>query len=80
VPIECVTWRDAYFDTDEPAKTREDFIVRTVGWTKEEKNFLAVRAEKLPKGEDPRWRAVTRIPWGMVIKREKLRREEEPGS
>jgi hypothetical protein len=72
VTIEVVTWRDAYFDTDEPAKIREDYIVRTVGWVREEKLFLAVSAEKLPKGEDPRWRAVTRIPRAMIIKRQKL--------
>jgi hypothetical protein len=77
VTIEVVTWRDAYFDTDEPTKIREDYIVRTVGWVREEKHFLAVSAEKLPKGEDPRWRAVTRIPWGMVIKRENLRKEDQ---
>jgi hypothetical protein len=72
VTLEVVTWRDAHFDTDEPVKPREDFLVQTVGWVREEKNFLVVRGEKLPKGEDPRWRAVTRIPWGMIIKREKL--------
>ena len=70
--IEVVTWRDAYFDQDEPAKVREDYLVRTVGWTAEEKLFLVVRGEKLPKGEDPRYRAVTRIPWDVIIKREKL--------
>lgn len=70
--IEVVTWRDAHFDTDEPVKPREDYLVRTVGWTSSEKNFLVVRSEKLPKGEDPRWRACTRIPWAMIVDRKTL--------
>jgi hypothetical protein len=70
--LELVIWRDAYFDTDPPSKDRPDFIVQTVGWTKEEENFLAIRSEKLPKTEDPRWRAITHVPWGMIIKRVKL--------
>lgn len=70
--LEIVTWRDAHFDTDEPVKPRKDYLVRTVGWTEEEKRFLVVRSERLPKGEDPRWRAVTRIPWGMIISRKEV--------
>jgi hypothetical protein len=72
VKLELVTWRDAHFDTDEPVKPREDYLVRTVGWTSGEKNFLVVRSEKLPKGEDPRYRAVTRIPWAMIVERKEL--------
>jgi hypothetical protein len=72
VAIERVTWRDAHFDTDEPVKPRSDYLVQTVGWVSREENFLVVRSEKLPKGEDPRWRACTRIPYGMIISRETL--------
>lgn len=73
--LEIVTWRDAHFDQDEPVKPRKDFLVRTVGWTEDEENFLVVRSEKLPKGEDPRWRGCTRIPWAMITKRVILRKE-----
>lgn len=71
VSLEIVTWRDAHFDIDEPSKPRKDFIVKTVGWTKERKRFLTIRSEKLPHGDG--YRAVTNIPWGMVIARTPLK-------
>lgn len=69
--LEIVTWRDAHFEVDEPAKPRKDFLVKTVGWTKETKRFLLVRSEKLPKGDG--FRAVTSIPWDMVQSRTQLK-------
>lgn len=68
--LELVIWRDAFFSTDESEKKRKDYLVKTVGWTKAEKKFLVVRSERLPGKEG--WRAITRIPWDMIIKRTKL--------
>ena len=70
-PLEIVAWRDAHFDLEESSKPRKDYIVQTVGWTSEEEHFLVVRSEKLPKGEG--YRAVTRIPHGMVVARARLK-------
>ena len=67
--IELVTWRDAYFETDQEKK-RKDYPVRTVGWVKETKRFLVVRSEKLPKKEG--YRAITFIPLENVLNRKAL--------
>lgn len=72
VGLELVTWRDAYFDQDEPSVRRKDYLVQTVGWTKKTKKFLVVRSEKLPKGDG--YRAVSNIPWAMVVKRTRLKK------
>ena len=63
-----MTWRDAHFDTDEPAKSREDYLVKTVGWTKKKGRWLVIRSEKLPDG----WRAVSYVPLENVVERRDL--------
>lgn len=70
--IELVTWRDAHhdFDYSEPQK---DFLVKTVGWTKVEGRWLTIVQEKQPRGSDPGWRGVTRVPLENVVKRKKLK-------
>lgn len=73
--LELVTWRDAFFEQDELRQDvpKKDYLVQTVGWTKTEKNFLAIRSERLPRKEG--WRAVTRVPHAMIISRVALRED-----
>jgi hypothetical protein len=58
-PLVIVTWQDAWFDFDEPATPRTDYLVRTVGFiVAEDKGFIHVAQEQIPDG----FRAITHIP------------------
>ena len=73
--LEIVTWRDAYFSTDQGEKSYKDYLVQTVGWTKETKRFLVIRGEKLPHKEG--YRAITKVPVENIIDRQILERKKK---
>jgi hypothetical protein len=59
-----VEWRDAHFDFDY-TKTRDDYIVKTIGFlVSEGPVFLSVAQEILPDGDG--YRGVTHIPLECV--------------
>ena len=64
-----VTWRDAWFDFDEPdpQEARSDYLVNTVGFLVQQgPRFVSVAQEVLPDGDG--FRAVTHIPLAVVEK------------
>jgi hypothetical protein len=66
-PLVQVTWRDAWFDFDEPdpEDVRADYLVRTVGFlVRRGPRFVSVAQEILPDGDG--FRAVTHIPVAVV--------------
>ena len=72
-----VTWRDAWFDFDEPdpEDVRPDYLVNTVGFlVRQGSRFVSIAQEILPDGDG--FRAVTHIPVSVVERMCTLR---EPG-
>jgi hypothetical protein len=68
-PLVVVTWRDAWFDFDEPdpEDMRGDYLVTTVGFlVRQGPRFVSIAQEILP--EDDGFRAVTHIPTAVVQK------------
>ena len=68
-PLVLVTWRDAWFDFDEPdpQDARADYLVNTAGYlVKRGPRFVSVAQEVLPDGDG--FRAVTHIPVSVVEK------------
>jgi hypothetical protein len=68
-PLVLVTWRDAWFDFDEPdpQDARADYLVNTVGFlVRRGPRFVSVAQEVLPDGDG--FRAVTHIPVTVVEK------------
>jgi len=68
-PLVLVTWRDAWFDFDEPdpEDARADYLVSTVGFlVRRGPRFVSVAQEVLPDGDG--FRAVTHIPVAVVEK------------
>lgn len=66
-PLVLVTWRDAWFDFDEPdpEDVRADYLVTTVGYlVRKGPRFVSVAQEILPDGDG--FRAVTHIPVPVV--------------
>jgi hypothetical protein len=66
-PLVLVTWRDAWFDFDEPdpEDARADYLVNTVGFlVRNGPRFVSVAQEILPDGDG--FRAVTHIPVAVV--------------
>jgi hypothetical protein len=66
-PLVLVTWRDAWFDFDEPdpEEARADYLVTTVGFlVRQGPRFVSVAQEVLPDGDG--FRAVTHIPTVVV--------------
>jgi hypothetical protein len=66
-PLVLVTWRDAWFDFDEPdpEDARADYLVNTVGFlVRQGSRFVSVAQEILPDGDG--FRAVTHIPTAIV--------------
>jgi hypothetical protein len=66
-PLVLVTWRDAWFDFDEPdpEDARADYLVNTVGYlVRSGPRFVSVAQEILPDGDG--FRAVTHIPVAVV--------------
>ena len=66
-PLVLVTWRDAWFDFDEPdpEDARADYLVSTVGYlVRRGPRFVSVAQEILPVGDG--FRAVTHIPVAVV--------------
>jgi hypothetical protein len=66
-PLVLVTWRDAWFDFDEPdpQDARADYLVSTVGFlVRRGPRFVSVAQEILPDGDG--FRAVTHIPVAVV--------------
>ena len=66
-PLVLVTWRDAWFDFDEPDPddARADYLVSTVGFlVRRGPRFVSVAQELLPDGDG--FRAVTHIPVAVV--------------
>ena len=66
-PLVLVTWRDAWFDFDEPdpEDVRADYLVNTVGYlVRSGPRFVSVAQEVLPDGDG--FRAVTHIPVAVV--------------
>lgn len=66
-PLVLVTWRDAWFDFDEPdpEDARVDYLVTTVGFlVRRGPRFVSVAQELLPDGDG--FRAVTHIPVAVV--------------
>jgi hypothetical protein len=79
-PLVVVTWRDAWFDFDEPdpEDVRSDYLVRTVGFLlRQGPRFVSVAQELLPEGDG--FRAVTHIPTAVVEKIASLRESGEDG-
>ena len=79
-PLVLVTWRDAWFDFDEPdpEDVRSDYLVRTVGFLlREGPRFVSVAQELLPEGDG--FRAVTHIPAAVVENIASLRESGEDG-
>jgi hypothetical protein len=75
-----VTWRDAWFDFDEPdpQDARADYLVSTVGFlVRRGPRFVSVAQEVLPDGDG--FRAVTHIPVAVVEKISPLREPGEAG-
>jgi hypothetical protein len=75
-PLVLVTWRDAWFDFDEPdpEDARADYLVSTVGFlVRQGPRFVSVAQEVLPDGDG--FRAVTHIPTAVV---EKISPLQEP--
>ena len=67
LPLVLVTWRDAWFDFEQPdgAEPRSDYLVTTVGFVVGRgPRFLSVAQEVLPEGDG--CRAVTHIPLSVV--------------
>jgi hypothetical protein len=76
-PLVLVTWRDAWFDFDEPdpEDARADSLVSSVGvLVRQGERFVSVAQEVLPDGDG--FRAVTHIPTAVV---EKITQLQEPG-
>jgi hypothetical protein len=76
-PLVLVTWRDAWFDFDEPdpEDARADYLVSTVGFlVRQGQRFVSVAQEVLPDGDG--FRAVTHIPTAVV---ERITQLQEPG-
>jgi hypothetical protein len=66
-PLVLVTWRDAWFDFEEPdpEDVRADYLVKTVGYlVRRGPRFVSVAQELLPDGDG--FRAVTHIPVAVV--------------
>jgi hypothetical protein len=66
-PLVLVTWRDAWFDFEEPdpEDVRADYLVNTVGYlVRRNPRFVSVAQEILPDGDG--FRAVTHIPVAVV--------------
>jgi hypothetical protein len=66
-PLVLVTWRDAWFDFDEPdpEDARADYLVNTVGFlVRKGPRFVSIAQEILPDGDG--FRAVTHIPVAVV--------------
>jgi hypothetical protein len=66
-PLVIVTWRDAWFDFDEPdpEDARSDYLVRTVGFlVRRGPRFVSIAQEILPDGDG--FRAVTHVPVAVV--------------
>lgn len=66
-PLVLVTWRDAWFDFEEPdpEDVRADYLVKTVGYlVRRGSRFVSVAQEVLPDGDG--FRAVTHIPVAVV--------------
>ena len=78
-PLVLVTWRDAWFDFDEPdpEDARSDYLVTTVGFlVRQGPRFLSIAQEILPDGDG--YRAVTHIPVSVVGSVTALRQDDEP--
>jgi hypothetical protein len=74
-----VTWRDAFYDFDQPDTEREDYLVQTVGFViSYGPLFLRIGSERLPEGDG--YRSITRIPLGCVEAVETLYRETRTNS
>ena len=76
-PLVLVTWRDAWFDFDEPdpQDARADYLVSTVGFlVRQGPRFVSVAQEVLPDGDG--FRAVTHIP---VAVEDKISPLHDPG-
>lgn len=62
-----VTWRDAWFDFDQPdpEEIRDDYLVTTVGYVvRNGPRFVSLAQEILPDGDG--YRAVTHIPRSVI--------------
>jgi hypothetical protein len=62
-----VTWRDAWFDFDQPdaEDARSDYLVTTVGFlVRHGPRFVSIAQETLPDGDG--FRAITHIPLSVV--------------
>ena len=79
-PLVLVTWRDAWFDFDEPdpEEVRADYLVSTVGFlVRRGPRFVSVAQEILPDGDG--FRAVTHIPVAVVETISPLHGPDETG-
>lgn len=68
--LELVFWRDAFFDAFGTEGAPDDYVVKTVGWVREEGRFLKIVSERLPDGAGER--SVTYVPLENVIRRHAL--------
>lgn len=65
--LALVTWRDAWFDFDQPdaEDVRSDYLVTTVGFlVRHGPRFVSIAQEILPDGDG--FRAITHIPLSVV--------------
>ena len=80
-PLVLVTWRDAWFDFEEPdpEDARADYLVNTVGYlVRRSPRFVSVAQEILPDGDG--FRAVTHIPVAVVETIASLRNSDGVGT
>lgn len=80
-PLVLVTWRDAWFDFDEPDPegARADYLVHTVGFlVRKASRFVSVAQEMLPDGDG--FRAVTHIPVAVVETISSLHAPDDAGT
>jgi hypothetical protein len=80
-PLVLVTWRDAWFDFDEPdpEDARADYLVHTVGFlVRKGSRFVSVAQEMLPDGDG--FRAVTHIPVAVVETISSLHAPDDAGT
>ena len=72
-PLVIIRWRDAYFDFDahDTERSREDYIVTTVGHLiRQDSLFVTLAGEVLPDGDG--YRALSHIPRAVIVEQRTL--------
>jgi hypothetical protein len=75
-----VLWQDAWFDPDQCGENewRDEYLVSSVGFiVRETDTVLSIAMECLP--EEDGYRAVTHVPWGMIVEVRSLEHRADAG-